>query len=194
MSKSSNDSSVCRMEHVAPRSDKLILVNSENRPVGTEEKLRTHLLGLRHRAFSIFLQDEEGRILLQQRHPEKYHSGGLWANTCCGHPNFGEPTLRAARRRLFEELGLNAELKLAFHTSYRAKVANDMEENEYVYVYVGRLSAAPRPHPKEISDLKYLTIAQLADRLIYDPSQYSVWLHHYIRNHTHELTLALGRA
>jgi len=181
------------MERLAPRSNKLILVNSENRPVGAEEKLRTHQLGLRHRAFSIFLRDDEGRILLQQRHPEKYHSGGLWANTCCGHPNMGELTLRAARRRLFEELGLNAGLKLAFHTSYRAKVASDMEENEFVYVYVGRLSADPRPHPKEISDLKYLTIAQLANGLNCNPSQYTVWLHHYIRNHTQELTSALGR-
>src|SRR5215216_3450594 len=94
--------------------EQLILVSEKNRAIGQAEKLAVHEAGLLHRAFSIFLVDSGGRLLLQQRSRKKYHSAGLWANSCCGHPRPGESTLRAARRRLGEELGADARLRYAF--------------------------------------------------------------------------------
>ena len=93
------------------RIERLVLTDDRNRSIGWGEKLHVHEAGLLHRAFSIFLVDREGAIALQKRHPAKYHSGGLWANTCCGHPRPGEATMRAARRRLFEEVGVAAVTK-----------------------------------------------------------------------------------
>src|SRR6476659_2564751 len=96
----------------------LILVDEHNRALGTAGKIAVHEQGLLHRAFSIFVVDEQGRVLLQQRSRQKYHSGGLWANSCCGHPRPGERTLKAARRRLGEELGVTGELSFGFFARY----------------------------------------------------------------------------
>src|SRR5262245_24219746 len=112
--------------------EQLILVDERNRAVGTGGKDAIHRKGLLHRAFSIFIVDARGRILLQQRNPKKYHSGGLWANSCCGHPRPGERTVVAARRRLNEELGLTAALSFAFFARYRADLDHGMQENEFV--------------------------------------------------------------
>src|SRR5205085_8951 len=108
-----------------------------------------------HRAFSIFIVDERGRILLQRRSAKKYHSGGLWANSCCGHPRPGEPTVAAARRRLAEELGLVAPLTFGFFSRYRADLDGGMQENEFVYVYFGPPTGAPEPDPAEVSEVEF---------------------------------------
>ena len=132
------------------RIERLVLTDDRNRSIGWGEKLHVHEAGLLHRAFSIFLVDREGSIALQKRHPAKYHSGGLWANTCCGHPRPGEATMRAARRRLFEEVGVAADLTLAFRSRYAVAFENGLSENEIVSVYVGSLTGTPRPHPEEV--------------------------------------------
>ena len=119
--------------------EKLILVDERNRATGSGGKAAIHRAGLLHRAFSIFVVDERGRILLQQRNPQKYHSGGLWANSCCGHPRPGERTVVAARRRLNEELGVTSDLSFGFFSRYRTELDNGMHENEFVYVYFGPL-------------------------------------------------------
>src|SRR5215217_1906650 len=142
----------------------LILVDESNRAVGTARKTAVHRAGLLHRAFSIFIIDERGRIVLQQRSRQKYHSAGLWANSCCGHPRPGERTLAAARRRLREELGASADLQFGFRARYRTELPNGLIENEIVYVYFGSApesSDAIALNPDEVSAVGWMTLPKL---------------------------------
>jgi isopentenyl-diphosphate Delta-isomerase len=173
--------------------ERLVLTDDRNRSIGWGEKLHVHEAGLLHRAFSIFLVDREGSIALQKRHPAKYHSGGLWANTCCGHPRPGEATMRAARRRLFEEVGVAADLTLAFRSRYAVAFENGLSENEIVNVYVGSLTGTPRPHPDEVVAIEMLTIDELAGAVARRPAAYAFWLRHYLRHHRAALEEALRR-
>ncbi len=163
--------------------EQLILVDEGNRATGSAGKTTIHRSGLLHRAFSIFIVDERGRIVLQQRNPKKYHSGGLWANSCCGHPRPGERTSSAARRRLNEELGVTTALSFGFFARYQAEFDNGMRENEFVYVYFGRLRSEPRPDPAEIADLALLSCDEITRRIKQDPSAFTFWLKHYFRDH-----------
>jgi isopentenyl-diphosphate delta-isomerase len=171
----------------------LILVNEQNRAVGRGEKLAVHEAGLLHRAFSVFLADADGRILLQQRSLEKYHSGGLWANSCCGHPRPGEVTRRAAERRLGEELGATARLHFGFRTHYRAQFANGLAENEMVYVYFGTLPATLRLNPLEVEAVSLKTFAELKHAAARQPENYVFWLNHYLTQHDREIRAGLKR-
>jgi isopentenyl-diphosphate Delta-isomerase len=167
--------------------ESLILVDEGNRAVGAAPKQATHLEGLLHRAFSIFMVDDRGRILLQQRNPRKYHSGGLWANSCCGHPRPGERTVTAARRRLNEELGVTDPLSFGFFARYRADLDHGMKENEFVYVYFGRLHAQARPDPAEIAGLEFVSLSEIGRRIKQKPSSFTYWMKHYIQNHHSEI-------
>jgi isopentenyl-diphosphate delta-isomerase len=173
--------------------DRLILVDRNNRALGSLGKKAVHERGLRHRAFSIFLIDQCGRMLLQQRHPSKYHSGGLWANTCCGHPRWGETMMRAARRRLSEELGMAAPLQLGFRTHYDARFENGLVENEEVTVLFGPCCEIPRPDPTEIMETRFVSLDELQDELRAEPSNFAVWLHHYVTKHPAELAMGVLR-
>jgi isopentenyl-diphosphate delta-isomerase len=163
--------------------EQLILVDESNRATGSAGKTAVHRAGLLHRAFSIFIVDDRGRIVLQQRNPKKYHSGGLWANSCCGHPRPGERTIAAARRRLNEELGVTCALSFGFFARYRTELDNGMHENELVYVYFGRLAAEPRPDPAEIADVAFLSCEDIGRRIKKSPSTFAFWFKHYFRNH-----------
>jgi isopentenyl-diphosphate delta-isomerase len=174
--------------------EQLILVDESNRAIGTGGKNAVHRAGLLHRAFSIFLADDRGRLLLQQRHPRKYHSGGLWANSCCGHPRPGERTMSAARRRLHEELGVDCPLTFGFFSRYRAELDHGMEENEFVYVYFGVLKSHPLPAPVEISDIAFLALGELDRRMRRQPAAYTFWLRHYFRNHLADIRRLSGRS
>jgi len=165
----------------------LILVNEANRALGTGGKTAVHRAGLLHRAFSIFLVDERGYLVLQQRSRKKYHSGGLWANACCGHPRPGERTLTAARRRLKEELGISARLSFGFFARYATELDNGMHENELVYVYFGRLADEPRPDPAEIGDIASLAYEEVRRRIARDPDTFAFWFKHYFRMHGAEI-------
>src|SRR2546423_9920022 len=129
--------------------EQLILVDSSDREIGVGEKLETHREGRLHRAFSIFIFDGAGRLLLQKRAPTKYHSGGLWSNTACGHPRPGEETVAAAHRRLREEMGFDCELRAAFGFLYRAELRERLIEHEYDHVFVGEFRGAPAPDVAE---------------------------------------------
>ena len=166
-----------------PAEEQLILVDEANRATGSAGKTEVHRAGLLHRAFSIFIVDDRGRILLQRRHPKKYHSGGLWANSCCGHPRPGERTVTAARRRLGEELGVAGDLAFGFFARYRAPLDHGMTENEFVYVYFGTLNAPPRPHPDEIADIAFLPFQEIRRRLKREPESFAVWFRHYFEHH-----------
>lgn len=167
--------------------ERLILVDEKNRAVGIGEKTPVHRAGLLHRAFSIFIVDDKGRILLQRRAREKYHSGGLLANSCCGHPRPGETTQAAARRRLTEELGIKASLTFGFFSRYRADLDGGMQENEFVYVYFGPLTAQPNPDPAEVSEVEFATPDEIAHRIASQPDGFVYWLQHYFRNHGQEI-------
>jgi isopentenyl-diphosphate delta-isomerase len=163
--------------------EQLILVDESNRSTGSAGKTAVHRAGLLHRAFSIFVVDDRGRIVLQQRNPKKYHSGGLWANSCCGHPRPGERTIAAAQRRLNEELGVTCALSFGFFARYRTELDNGMHENEFVYIYFGRLAAEPRPDPAEIADVAFLSCEDIGRRIKKEPNTFAFWFKHYFRNH-----------
>jgi isopentenyl-diphosphate delta-isomerase len=167
--------------------EQLILVDESNRAVGTAEKHAAHRAGLLHRAFSIFVVDERGRILLQQRNPRKYHSGGLWANSCCGHPRPGERTITAARRRLKEELGVESPLAFGFFSRYRADLDGGMHENEFVYVYFGMLQSQVAPDPAEVADVDFMSVRDIGRSIKRDPNFFAYWFKHYFQNHTSEI-------
>ncbi len=174
--------------------EELILVNEQNRAVGRGEKQAVHEAGLLHRAFSIFLVDEEGRILLQQRSRKKYHSGGLWANSCCGHPRPGETTRHAAERRLGEELGATTRLRFGFRAHYRAEFANGLAENEIVYVYFGALPENLRLNSSEVASVSLKTFAELKHDAARQPENYVFWLNHYLTRHEREICAGLTAA
>lgn len=168
-----------------------MLVRESNRAIGSSPKITAHQLGLLHRAFSVFLVDDKGRLLLQQRNTHKYHSGGLWANTCCGHPCPGERTIAAATRRLLEEMGVSSRLIFLVRTRYCAWVGPEMVENELVYLYFGKLHEPPRPNPVEVGAIDYLTLNTLVRSCAREPHKFSAWLLHYVANHCGDLRRAV---
>ena len=165
----------------------LILVDENNRALGTAAKGAVHSQGLLHRAFSIFLVDDKGRILLQRRNPKKYHSGGLWANSCCGHPRPGERTVTAARRRLNEELGVSDPLSFGFFARYRADLDHGMQENELVYVFFGRLVSETKPDPAEVVAIDFASPREINRRIKQKPGTFTYWMKHYMRQHGGEI-------
>jgi isopentenyl-diphosphate delta-isomerase len=161
--------------------DAIILVDPKDRPIGVAPKRTVHLLGLRHRAFSILLWDDVGRVLLQRRAPDKYHSGGLWANSCCGHPRPGESTQDAAARRVHEELGVRARLSHAGTFTYRAAVGPGMIEHEIDHVFVGTASGELQPDPREVAAVAWISVDELSTDLRANSHLYAAWLADVIR-------------
>lgn len=155
--------------------DHVVLVNANDEPVGTCEKLRAHTEGLLHRAVSVLVFDQKGWLLLQRRNPAKYHSGGLWSNTCCTHPRPGEPPGEAALRRLEEEMGLACGLVHAFRFQYEARIGT-LTEHEVDHVFVGTSEATPRPDPDEVSDWAWVAPARLLHDLGHEAGHYTAWL------------------
>lgn len=153
----------------------LILVDHNDRQVGKMEKMEVHRLGLLHRAFSIFIFNTRGELLLQQRADSKYHSGGLWTNTCCSHPGFGESLNDAIERRLFEEMGMKAETTFAFSFIYHAQFGNGLQEHEFDHVYMGVSDALPKPDENEVKAWKYLSLEGLALDIEKQPAAYTEW-------------------
>jgi isopentenyl-diphosphate delta-isomerase len=157
--------------------EQVILVDEHDREVGTGEKLHTHRDGTLHRAFSVFIFDRSGRLLLQKRARMKYHSGGLWSNTACGHPRPGEETKAAAHRRLREEMNINSELHKAFDFLYRAELDSTLVEHEYDHVFVGTHEGGePAPDQSEVEDWRWVTMDDLRRDLQAEPHRYSYWL------------------
>ncbi|HEV3471368.1 MAG TPA: isopentenyl-diphosphate Delta-isomerase [Pyrinomonadaceae bacterium] len=157
-------------------SEQVILVDEADREVGTGGKLEAHREGALHRAFSVFVFDRRGRLLLQKRAAGKYHSGGLWSNTACGHPRPGEATAEAARRRLREEMNFDCELREAFGFVYRAELRGGLVEHEYDHVFVGVYDGEPSPDAAEVEDWKWLSVEELRRGLEAEPERYSPWL------------------
>jgi len=153
----------------------VILVNELDEPVGTMEKMAAHEKAVLHRAFSVFIFNSKGEMLLQQRALKKYHSGGLWTNACCSHPLPGEETIAAAKRRLYEELGFSTDLKKAFHFTYKAPFNNGLTEYEYDHVFTGRYEGTIYPDKEEVSDYCYMTLDAIEQSLQSHPQKYTAW-------------------
>lgn len=158
------------------REEEVILVDKNDLAIGSMPKLKAHLEGKLHRAFSIFIFNSSAQLLLQQRAFDKYHSGGKWTNTCCSHPRPGELTADAAKRRLNEEMGMECELRHVFSFSYCAEVENRLIENEYDHVYFGITDTLPIPNPKEVADFKYMAMEALELDLLQEKERYTEWL------------------
>lgn len=153
----------------------LILVDDEDNSVGPEEKLFVHQQGLLHRAFSIFVFDSKGRMLLQQRDFGKYHSAGLWTNSCCGHPRWGEATDAAARRRLQEEMGFSTPLVEVSSFVYRDEVPGNLIEHEFDHVYAGLFDGEPEVNRNEVADWLWVDTGELVRMVKSDPDRFTVW-------------------
>ena len=156
-------------------SDRVILVDSEDRPIGTEEKLAAHEKGVLHRAFSVFVLNDRDEMLLQQRADGKYHSSGLWSNTCCSHPRPGEATGDAARRRLEEEMGFTCDVEPAFALVYRAEVGGGLIEHEYDHVLLARWNGDPTPDPGEVKGWRWVEPAELRREVRLNPERFTYW-------------------
>jgi isopentenyl-diphosphate delta-isomerase len=155
--------------------ERVVLVDERDRPLGDADKLDAHRQGRLHRAFSVFVVDGVGRLLLQRRAALKYHSGRLWSNTCCGHPRPGENTRAAAERRLAEEMGLGCPLEAVGAFVYRAPLG-DLVEHEYDHVFRGRFEGDPRPDPAEVEAWRWMPLEDLHADLAAYPGTYTVWL------------------
>ncbi len=153
----------------------VILVDEQDKPIGMAEKMEAHQKGLLHRAFSVFIFDSKGRMLLQQRAKKKYHGGDLWTNACCSHPSADELIQDAAERRLMQELGFTTSLQKIFEFMYRAEVENDLIENEYDHVFAGEYDGAINPNPIEVSDYCYKEITDVKKSLSEHPKRFTFW-------------------
>lgn len=160
--------------------ESVVLVDEQDNAIGVMEKMEAHRTGRLHRAFSVFVFNENGELLLQRRAPGKYHSAGLWANTCCGHPRPGEELQDAAQRRLMEEMGIRCALEPSFSFIYRADVGNGLHEYELDHVFTGRHSGTPRPDPQEADAWRAITLDALEQEMASDPHRFTTWLHHCI--------------
>lgn len=153
----------------------VILVNLHDEPTGIMEKMEAHRQGVLHRAFSVFVFDKSGNMLLQKRAEEKYHGAGLWSNTCCSHPYPGEDVFGAATRRLREEMGFETALKKIFAFTYQAKVENDLIEHEYDHVFVGEYEGAIDVNKSEVAEYAYCEMNKIREDLKQHPEQFTTW-------------------
>jgi len=169
-------------EQRALLAEQVVLVDHEDREVGVASKLEAHQKGQLHRAFSVLVFDSSGSMLLQRRSAVKYHSPGLWSNSCCGHPRPGENLRDAAERRLREELGFNVSLQHDFSFIYQAELEGGMHEHELDHVFVGYSNADPVPDPDEVSEWRRVTPKELASEMSADPAAFTVWFHILMRS------------
>ncbi|MGB4866126.1 MAG: isopentenyl-diphosphate Delta-isomerase [Hyphomicrobium sp.] len=160
--------------------EQVILVDDADHQTGTAEKLDAHRAGALHRAFSIVVWNSDGRMLLQQRALSKYHSAGLWTNTCCGHPRPNEDVAEAAARRLAEEMGLRCPLTPLGTIRYRAEFSNGLTEHEIVHVYRGLHNGAVTPNPDEANAYAWRTLDEVREDVAAAPQNYSVWFRQYV--------------
>lgn len=154
----------------------VILVDGEDVPKGQMDKMKAHKEGALHRAFSVFIFNFKRELLLQQRAKAKYHSGGLWTNTCCSHPRIGESNIHAAKRRLKEEMGMDCDISYLFKFTYRAEFENGLTEHEVDHVFFGMTDELPVINPDEVESYKYMDLETLQHDIEESPEAYTPWL------------------
>ncbi len=155
--------------------DQVVLVDEDDRELGTMEKMQAHRQGSLHRAFSVLVYNSRGEILIQQRAADKYHSAGLWTNTCCSHPRPDECIRQASARRLWEEMGIRAEPEYLYKFVYRAPLENDLVEHELDHVFRATFDGTPASNPDEVQDWKFMPIPELLADVAANPEKYTFW-------------------
>ena len=153
----------------------IILVNEKDEPIGAMGKIEVHQKALLHRAFSIFIFNGKNEMLLQKRANDKYHSPGLWTNTCCSHPRPGNDTLNEAVKRLNEEMGFTTEIKKVFDFIYKSVFDNGLTEFEFDHVFIGKYDGKISPNPAEVSDYCYRKMDDIHDDLLSHPQRFTEW-------------------
>lgn len=167
--------------------DYVILVDQDDNEIGVCEKMDAHVDGKLHRAFSIFIYNSNGEILLQQRAADKYHSGKLWTNSCCSHPAPHETIAEAARRRLMEELMIQTPLRQLFRFYYHAVFENGLVEHELDHVLVGKYESIPMINEQEAIAYKWVSLQEIKQMIANQPEEYTYWFKHIIAFHFEEL-------
>ncbi len=155
--------------------EQVILVDTHDEDMGIMEKMEAHELGILHRAFSIFIFNKKGELLLQQRAFDKYHSGGLWTNTCCSHPRPQENIASAAHRRLQEEMGFDTDLNHAFSFIYKVGLDHGLTEHEYDHVFTGIYEAEIVANKDEVAAYTYKSIQSISSEIELQPQQFTEW-------------------
>lgn len=157
------------------KEEQVILVNQDNEQIGTMPKMEAHEKAVLHRAFSVFIVNDNGDIMLQQRAASKYHSPLLWTNTCCSHQRVGESNIEAGKRRLQEEMGFQAELKELFSFIYKAPFDNGLTEHEYDHVMLGSFNSEPNINPDEVEAWKWMSPEGVKEDISKNPNDYTAW-------------------
>lgn len=155
--------------------EEVILVDENDNPIGTMEKMEAHRKGLLHRAFSILVFNSKGELLLQKRSPKKYHSGGLWTNTCCSHPRPNEHIKDALRRKLKQEMGIDVTPEFSHKFIYKTDLENNLIEHEYDHVYVGRFDGTPDINPDEVEEWRFQDLNRVRDDINKNPQDFTYW-------------------
>ncbi len=153
----------------------VILVNEKDEQIGLMPKLEAHKKAVLHRAFSVFVLNKKGELMLQQRAAHKYHSPLLWTNTCCSHQRDGESNLNAGKRRLLEEMGFVCELKEVFSFIYKAPFDNGLTEHELDHVMVGEFQEDPSINEEEVNDFKWMSLEDVKEDMQIRPESYTEW-------------------
>lgn len=153
----------------------VILVDKSDTKIGMMPKLMAHELALLHRAFSVFIFNDRNELMLQQRALHKYHSPGLWTNTCCSHQRDGETNIEAGRRRLIEEMGFVTELEETTSFMYKAPFDNGLTEHEYDHILVGKYNDAPQINEEEVGDWKWMPLEDVRNDIAQNPELYTAW-------------------
>ena len=153
----------------------VILVDENDNQIGLMPKMEAHEKAVLHRAFSVFIFNSNHQLLLQKRAVSKYHSGGLWTNTCCSHPREGEETINAANRRLIEEMGIKTNLRKVFDFIYKAELDNELTENEFDHVFYGLYNEDPIINTEEADDFKWIDMETLNNDITVNGQNYTVW-------------------
>jgi isopentenyl-diphosphate delta-isomerase len=169
------------------KEEMVILVDRQDNQIGSMEKLEAHEKAVLHRAFSVFIFNSQGELLLQQRAHHKYHSPGLWTNTCCSHQRAGESNLEAGKRRLKEEMGMECPLQDVFWFIYKAKFDNGLTEHELDHVLVGNSDLDPVINEDEVADFKWMSLDDLKQDMEAQPELYTEWFKIIFREYNQRL-------
>ena len=162
----------------------IILVDTDDNQIGTAEKIQTHKTGLLHRAFSIFVFNSKGELLLQKRAKTKYHTPGLWTNTCCSHPIPGENILENAEQRLKKEMGFECNLQEKFSFIYKAELDQGLTEHEFDHVFIGIFNGQPHPDPEEVEEFAWLSLDRIRENIKDHPEKYTFWFKSILEQHS----------
>jgi len=155
--------------------DNVVLVDQDDNPIAVMDKIEAHEKGLLHRAFSVFLFNEKGEMLIHQRAGQKYHGAGLWTNACCSHPQWDEDILESALDRLYFEMGIRCEIEKAFSFIYNTHVENNLIEHELDHVFIGYTNVDPVPNPEEVESFKWIDIPTLTQQMKDQPDEFTFW-------------------